>query len=235
LTTTTFVLRNSSNTVVSAAVTYDAANRVATLTPSQTLAPSTTYTVTVSGGSGGVKDLAGNALARDYIWSFTTGIGMSIWSASAAPAAIATNDSAAVELGLKFRSDVAGTVTGVRFYKGTTTTGTHTAALWSAKGKKLASATFTAESASGWQQVAFSTPVAITANTMYVVSYHSNVGNYAYTSAFFASQGVDTPPLHALANGVSGGNGAFRYGATAFPSSTFQSTNYWVDVVFVPR
>ena len=71
--------------------------------------------------------------------------------------------------------------------------------------------------------------------TVYVVSYHTNVGNYAYTSAYFASVGVDKAPLHALRNGVAGGNGVFRYGASAFPASTFNSNNYWVDVVFVPH
>ena len=40
-------------------------------------------------------------------------------------------------------------------------------------------------------------------------------------------------PLHALQDGVSGGDGVYRYGtASGFPSSTFNSTNYWVDVVF---
>jgi hypothetical protein len=81
----------------------------------------------------------------------------------------------------------------------------------------------------------FSTPVAINANTVYVVSYHTNVGNYAFTSSYFASKGMDAPPLHALANGVNGGNGVYRYGGNAFPNSTFNSTNYWVDVVFVAR
>ena len=39
--------------------------------------------------------------------------------------------------------------------------------------------------------------------------------------------------LHALQDGVSGGNGVYAYGPTsAFPGSTFQSSNYWVDVVF---
>ena len=160
---------------------------------------------------------------------------MTIWSASAAPAAFATSDTRAVELGLKFRSDVAGTVTGVRFYKGTRTTGTHTGTLWTRNGTRLARATFTGETASGWQQVNFPAPVSIAANTVYVVSYHTDVGNYAYTSAYFASQGVDSGPLHALRNGVSGGNGVFRYGRSRFPTSTHEATNYWVDVMFVPR
>jgi len=140
-----------------------------------------------------------------------------------------------VELGLKFRSDVAGNVTGVRFYKGTRTTGTHTAALWSSTGTRLATATFTGETASGWQQVTFSTPVAITANTVYVVSYHTNVGNYAYTRNAFTKAGIDSGPLHALRSKVSGGNGVFRYGGVAFPNESVNSSNYWVDVVFVPR
>jgi uncharacterized protein DUF4082 len=136
---------------------------------------------------------------------------------------------------VKFRSDVAGKVTGVRFYKGPTTTGTHTATLWRLNGTQLATATFTNETASGWQQVNFATPVAITANTTYVVSYHTNVGNYAYSESYFATAGVDTPPLHALSNSAGGGNGVYRYGSRAFPSSQYRSTNYWVDVVFVAQ
>ena len=117
----------------------------------------------------------------------------------------------------------------------TGTTGTHTGTLWSSTGTNLATATFTGESASGWQQVNFSSPVAIAANTVYIVSYHTNIGRYAYTAAYFASVGVDNGPLHALRNGVSGGNGVYRYGGVAFPNSTFNSNNYWVDVVFVPQ
>jgi hypothetical protein len=162
---------------------------------------------------------------------------ISLWSATATPAAVATNDPGSVELGMKFRSDVAGTVTGIRFYRGTTTTGTHTATLWSAAGTRLRTATFTNETGSGWQQVNFSTPVAIAANTVYVVSYHTNVGNYAYTAAYFASKGVGNGPLHAPATGaVSGGNGVYRYSTSSvFPTSTFNANNYWVDVVFVSR
>jgi Domain of unknown function (DUF4082) len=49
---------------------------------------------------------------------------------------------------------------------------------------------------------------------------------------FFATVGVDNAPLHALSNGVGAGNGVYRYSATPiFPNSTFQSTNYWVDVL----
>jgi hypothetical protein len=58
-------------------------------------------------------------------------------------------------------------------------------------------------------------------------------GHYSGNANYFATQGTDTPPLHALASGVSGGNGVYRYGATsAFPTATFADQNYWVDVVF---
>ena len=92
--------------------------------------------------------------------------------------------------------------------------------------------TFSNESASGWQQAAFLTPVTVTANTVYVASYHTNTGFYATTNSGLAT-GVDNGPLHALANGVSGTNGVFAYGASSvFPTQSFQASNYWVDVIF---
>ena len=133
-------------------------------------------------------------------------------------------------MGVKFSSEVAGNVTGIRFYKASTNTGTHIGSLWTTSGTLLASATFTSETASGWQQVNFSTPVAISANTTYVASYLAPKGHYSDTSSGFASAGVKNPPLQALANSVSV-DGVYTYSSTnAFPSSTYKATNYWVDV-----
>jgi hypothetical protein len=72
LTTSTFVLRNPANVVVAATVSYNTSTRVGTLTPSAALAASTTYSARIAGGGSGVKDTAGNALASDVVWSFTT-------------------------------------------------------------------------------------------------------------------------------------------------------------------
>lgn len=156
-----------------------------------------------------------------------------IWPASAVPGIIDTGPDNAVELGVKFRSDVSGTVSGVRFYKAGTNSGTHTGSLWTGSGTRLATATFTDETASGWQQADFATPVAISANTVYVVSYHTSSGHYSDNLNYFTGKGVDSPPLHALADGVSGVNGVFAYGAASnFPSQGWNSSNYWVDVVF---
>src|SRR5690349_22134769 len=88
-------------------------------------------------------------------------------------------DGSSVELGVRFTPSVGGTITGLRFYKGPLNTGTHVADLWSSTGTLLATATFSGETASGWQQVSFSQPVAVTAGTTYVASYHTNVGEYA--------------------------------------------------------
>jgi hypothetical protein len=143
-------------------------------------------------------------------------------------------DSTPVEVGMKFRSDVNGMVTGVRFYKGAGDSTVHTGTLWAANGTLLATGTFTGGTASGWQQLNFAAPVAITANTTYVVSTHSG-GPYYSSSNFFQSVGVDNGPLHALKEGIDGSNGVYKYGATTvFPNLSFNSPNYWVDVVFVP-
>jgi methionine-rich copper-binding protein CopC len=227
--TISFVLKNPSNVTVPATMTYDAPSRTATLTPNAALAQSTTYTATVSGA----KDIAGNPMSAPVSWSFTTtGPATSIWLPSATPATASVNDPQQIELGLKFKSDIDGYINGVRLYKGATNTGTHTGHLWTSAGTLLASVTFVNESATGWQQALFSTPVAITANTTYVVSYWTSSGNYAITSNAFAAAGVDNYPLHALSNAAASGNGIYRYGASGFPSTSYNSTNYWVDVVF---
>ena len=76
-------------------------------------------------------------------------------------------------------------MTGVRFYKASTNTGTHIGSLWTSSGTLLASATFANETASGWQQVNFSTPVAISANTTYVAAYLAPKGHYSDTPSGF--------------------------------------------------
>ena len=157
-----------------------------------------------------------------------------IWAPTDTPANPAVNDNSPIETGTKFRSDIAGWITGVRFYKGAANTGTHIGHLWTANGTLLAEATFNSETASGWQQVDFSTPVQIAADTTYIASYHSASGYFAYNPGFFTSAGVDTPPLHALQAGVDGPNGVYRYGASGFPSDG-NTANYWVDVTFTTQ
>ena len=156
----------------------------------------------------------------------------SLWRTTTVPTVPSAADTNAVELGTKFYSDVAGYITGVRFYKSTANTGTHVGNLWSSTGTRLATVTFGSETASGWQQASFSTAVQITANTTYIISYHTNVGSYAADANYFATAPVDSPPLHAPTSPVANGNGVFAYGTSQFPTQTFNASNYWVDVVF---
>jgi hypothetical protein len=87
--------------------------------------------------------------------------------------------------------------------------------------------------------VNFSSPVAIAANTTYIVSYHTTATYIAYGPNVFATSGLDNAPLHGLANGVDGNNGIYAYDATPgvgrFPSLyNGQAPYYWVDVVYTP-
>lgn len=157
------------------------------------------------------------------------------WSSSTTPSQLDSGDPSSIELGVRFRADFDGYITGIRFYKGTTNAGTHIGNLWSNTGTLLASAAFTNETTSGWQQVTFNNPVTITANATYVASYFAPSGHYSDTGAYFAKSGADAPPLHFLKNGVDGSNGVYSYSSSStFPTSSFNATNYWVDVVYVP-
>jgi hypothetical protein len=73
ITTGTFLLTGPNTTAVVGTVSYDAINFIATFTPTLALAPSTTYTASVSSGA---TDLAGNSLGTTGApnpWTFTTG------------------------------------------------------------------------------------------------------------------------------------------------------------------
>lgn len=238
ISTSSFELRDASNTLVPAAVSYNANTKQAVLTPNAPLAANANYTATLRGGTVDprVKDLAGNALAANYSWTFTTGsnsASISLWPASAVPGTPSANDPSAIEVGTKFTSDVSGYIKGIRFYKGATNTGTHIGNFWTSTGQNLATATFAGETANGWQQVNFATPVAVTAGTTYVASYFTTAGMYSSDSQYFSYTASDNYPLHGLQDGANGGNGVYVYGAnSAFPNASYQGTNYWVDVVF---
>jgi methionine-rich copper-binding protein CopC len=218
---------------VSGNVDYDSGNRKATFTPSAALAASTTYTANVSDA----KDLANNTMSP-VSWSFTTaaassGCPCTIWPSSATPAVAADPDNGGIEVGVKFRTTQAGTITKLRFYKGSSNTGTHVGSLWTRAGTKLASVTFTGESPSGWQEATFAAPVTVAANTTYVASYYAPAGHYSVSENYFTSA-TTRGPLTALQNGTDGVNGVYRYGTSSgFPNSGYQSSNYWVDVVLM--
>jgi hypothetical protein len=203
--------------------------------------------VTVNNGSATAATITGltNGTGYTFTVSATNAIGTSpassaspavtpedtIFDFSSTPQNVDSGDSSSVELGVKFTASSNGSVTGIRFYKAATNTGMHIGSLWTAGGTQLASATFTGETASGWQTVNFSSPVAITAGTTYVAAYLAPNGHYSATPAGLTNA-VTNGPLTAVANSTSA-NGVYGYsGSSTFPTGTYNANNYWVDVLF---
>ncbi len=78
-------------------------------------------------------------------------------------------------------------------------------------------------------------PVAVTAGTTYVASYHAPNGHYAVDARLLHQRGVrQRRRCTRSPSGDDGGNGVYRYGATrGFPTQHATAPrNYWVDVVF---
>jgi methionine-rich copper-binding protein CopC len=227
-----FTVKDASGNTVSGSTSFNSSDTVATFTPGISLGAETTYTVTVSGA----QNSFGTPMSSPYSWSFTTAGAQcpcTIWPDSAQPSVTSVNDTSSLNLGVKFTTDVNGWIAGIRFYKGAGNSGTHVGSLWSSAGTLLGQVTFTNESASGWQQAYFSSPVAVTSGTTYIASYYAPNGGYSYDPAAFASAGVDNPPLHALPSSSSGGNGVYLYSSSpSFPTNSYNATNYWVDPVF---
>jgi hypothetical protein len=133
------------------------------------------------------------------------------------------------ELGTAFTSDVAGQITGIRFWKAPSENGTHTGNIWSGAGLLLASVTFSNETASGWQKQALPSPLAIAANTKYLVSV--NTANTFYVASV---GGLSSQVSNLDLSSIVGGNGVYATTPAQFPTNSFENMNYFRDVFFVP-
>ena len=133
---------------------------------------------------------------------------------------------------MKFRSDDDGYITALRFYKQPNNTGTHVGHLWSSTGQQLAEvhvherdglglAGGDAADAGGDRQ----------GHHLHHVLPLEPRPVRLQPRLLLRAASTDAP-LHAPADCLAGGNGVYKYGASAFPDSTFNATNYWVDAVF---
>jgi methionine-rich copper-binding protein CopC len=193
-------------------------------------AAGTTYTANMR-----IADVNGNLMGSTYTWSFTPvetqTCPCTLFSGATMPTVASTDDGGAYELGVRFTSSANGKIAGVKFYKGQGNTGTHTGSLWSVTGERLATGTFTGETASGWQTLTFAVPVTITAGTAYIASYTTTTGHYSSDAGYFQTTPVSSPPLSAAATSGDTPNGVYQPGS-GFPASTYGGTNYWVDAIF---
>ncbi|HEY7201219.1 MAG TPA: DUF4082 domain-containing protein [Candidatus Dormibacteraeota bacterium] len=226
-------LRGPGGDAVPGSTTFAPGTGSAIFAPSQPLELGTTYTATVDAA----VDAAGHAMAAPFSWTFTTEqpCPCALIPDTAAPSAPASDDGQPVEVGVRFASDVAGAITGIRFYRGSGNDGTHVGHLWTGDGQLLGTVTFTSESAGGWQEARFASPIAVAAGTDYVASYHTDAGHYAETDDglrdFLSSGSLQVVPR----TPALGSRGFYAYGASGtFPDQGFHSDNYWVTPLFVP-
>jgi len=230
----TFAFTDALGNQVPGSLSYNSSTDVATFVPSAALSTATTYTATLSA----VNSADGVAMTGPDTWSFTTAQSTTvqcpctIWPATAQPAIPSSSDWNSVELGVKFTTTTNGWINGIRFYKDAGNIGTHVGSLWDSSGDLLGSVNFTGETASGWQEADFSSPIPVTAGTTYVASYFAPDGGYSVDVGGLTNA-VSNGPLTALASGSSSGNGVYTYtGSPAFPTNTYNADNYWVDAVF---
>jgi hypothetical protein len=131
------------------------------------------------------------------------------------------------ELGMKFQSSKPGQITAIRFWKANSETGSHVGKIWSSTGSLLTQVNFSKETESGWQNHELTTPLIIQANTNYIVSYNSQ-GYLGFTVGGLANSVVNGD----LSSVADGNNGVFG-SPNAFPTHSFQNSNYFVDIVFL--
>ncbi|WP_250034275.1 DUF4082 domain-containing protein [Paractinoplanes maris] len=224
--TVQFTVTASNGIPVPGTTAYDAGSRTVSFVPSAALPAGQRLSVAVT-----ATDTDGNTLPDDETWSFHTDPGSTtvngLFPATEVPADPAVAEPSPITVGVRFTPDVSGTVTGIRFYKGPGNGGTHSGSLWSSAGSRITSATFASESASGWQEAYFATPVRVTAGATYTASYFAPRGQYAATGDYFTAART-VGPLSTPA-----GAGVYTYGSDTFPESSWSGSNYWVDVMFV--
>ncbi|TBE59976.1 DUF4082 domain-containing protein (plasmid) [Rhizobium beringeri] len=212
---------------VNGSVAYNAQAQTVTFTPTAGYSGPASFSYAIADGKGGT---ASAQVALAINGGQTGGPEQNLFAADATPSIVSVNDNQPVNLGMKFQADTAGWITGIRFYKGADNTGPHNGYLWTASGTLLGSVSFNNETASGWQTATLTQQVEVAADTTYVVSYSTN-GNYSATGNYFSAE-VTNGDLRAL----SGNNGVYAYGSGGlFPSASYNSTNYYVDVAFRPQ
>lgn len=153
-------------------------------------------------------------------------------------------DATDYELGTVFSSSIAGQVTALRVYLGpveAANPGTIVGRLWDSSGTLLASETYSGLAA-GWNQVALSSPVSISASTSYVVSANTNAGSTgtaSYAAGVNGGLGVGYFGSGVTNAFLTATSGVFTTSIGTFPTSGFPATgggnSYFRDVVVVPE
>lgn len=156
---------------------------------------------------------------------------------SGAPSSDSAGDLLAVTLALRMQTSVAGKVVGVRFFRDLSDGGEHVGLLYAATDLSIQDVclfhknTAAAAGPGSWQSAYFRKTHHYAAGDRFVVGVHFSAGNYWLTPAGLATAVVNAN-LTITAQGDGGDNGLFGY-STLQPVSTFNSSQYGVDVIFL--
>jgi hypothetical protein len=212
----TITLANSDGSGISSLASSSVTAPGQSITLSYTGAALASATITAS--AAGVPNATATFAPRPYERVFT----------AQAPVVVNQNDGTAYELGMKFQSTVPGVITAIRYWRDSLEGTPHTGNLWTSGGGLIGQVAFAGETASGWQQQALAAPVAIAAGTTYIVSVNVNTDYVYTTNGLLAS--ITNGDLSSVADGA---DGVYVTTAGSFPTSTFNNTNYFRDVVFL--
>jgi len=186
----------------------------------------------------GIEDMAGNDLASFSgvgAKTVTNGSTQSCDLATSlfthpesAPSGTANYSGNAVNLGVKFQTSVAASMTHCWFYKIATDTGTHVCTVYRVSdGSTVGTVDFSDESESGWQYQAFASALNISSGEDYIVTVSHPTGNWTSTADYFLSS-YTNGNLTAPTSGTDYA-GRYVYGASmAYPVND-SARNYWVD------
>jgi hypothetical protein len=231
MTAATFTLTGPGATAVGGAVTFNSTSNIVTLTPASALAPLTLFTATVTTG---VKNLAGVAMAANFVWTFTTGAAPDLTP----PTVISTNP-LNLATGVPLNQLVAATfskpmnpatISGTTFTLAQGATPISGAVTYAAVGN---TATFTPT-------------INLTANTLYTATITTGVtdvaGNHLvanYVWTFTTGTAVNTPPTVLSTNPVSNAVGVCTNGisatfSTAMNPLTINTATFLVTTAGLP-
>jgi Domain of unknown function (DUF4082) len=160
----------------------------------------------------------------------------------ASPASLIT-DPSSYTFGIQFSVSQSGTLSAIWFYSAPGAASLpQDITLYAVSGQTLVhqeTASWSGAAASGWVRAAFTSPPSLTSGTSYkgTVSATSTLGSwYSATSHYWdtgaGQNGISNGPLSAPNNaGGDGGQDTFNTSLSpAYPATSFNATNYWMDV-----
>ncbi len=205
-------------------VSLDSQGKV-NFTPETGYTGKASFSYTVSDGNGGTDSatVTVNVAAPPDTGDGTS---FSVWDDGTRPDILSDPDTASIEVGLRFVADVDSELDALRFYKSNMNDGVKSVSLWSPGGTLLATQDVSGITGAGWQEVAFDVPVSLEKGQTYIASYFTTSGHYSVSENYFNGE-FDAGPITVNQNA-----GVYSYSdRSTLPTSTYNASNYWIDVV----